>query len=127
MAPSLVQGSTLAAIPFGSIGKPFGPFGCVARIVFGFKAAGPFARVKTLSVVGRVTNVASERIHLSQQERGKAESAAIWALCGGRIKRQLPCAVHIARHAQILGVAEIGADLQGMISEIVCDIADPLK
>ena len=49
MVPSLVSGSTLGATPLGSMGLPFGPFGCDARIVLDSSGVGPWASVKTES------------------------------------------------------------------------------
>src|SRR4051795_11545754 len=44
---SLVSGSTLGLMPFGSIGFPVGPFGCDARIVSGLSGVGPCDSEKT--------------------------------------------------------------------------------
>src|SRR5437764_9103295 len=47
MVLSLVNGSTFGEIPFGRMGLPVGPLGCVARIVEGSSAGGPVLNVKT--------------------------------------------------------------------------------
>src|ERR1041385_6330345 len=49
MARSVVNGSTFGLMPLGSIGLPFGPFGCDARMVEGSSAFGPCASVNTES------------------------------------------------------------------------------
>src|SRR5437016_8479063 len=44
---SFVSGRTFGEMPFGRMGAPLGPLGCVARIVDGSSATGPCASVKT--------------------------------------------------------------------------------
>src|SRR5262249_51550035 len=44
-----------------------------------------------------------------------------------RVEAQLARTVRIARHAQILRIPEIAAELEGMVPEGVRDVADPLE
>ena len=66
-------------------------------------------------------------LHLAEQEGRQPKAAAVGTLRGGRVEGELPGAVRIAGHAQVLPVAPVDAELEGVVADDVGGVADPLE
>ena len=71
-------------------------------------------------------DVALEELHVAQQERGQTGTAAVGSLRAGGIEVELPGAVLVAGDAQVVGAADVGAELEGVIALDLGPVVDEL-
>src|SRR5206468_7831360 len=76
--------------------------------------------------IGRRTDIACDLVDVAEQERRERQATAGGPDRAFELEGELSRPVLIARHAQVVGAADVDAELDRVILNELCDVADHL-
>src|SRR5262249_33090048 len=80
-----------------------------------------------LASVGVGADVTAKTGYITQQESRQAKSSTVHACASAIVEGQFTRAMGVARHPQIIGAADVGAELERVIADEFRCIADKLQ